>query len=58
MSDVLPSANWYEDPEDPLQWRYWDGSTWTDFRHPHAYLNVDGTSQTSGWNGDRFDPKY
>lgn len=25
-------AGWYDDPEDPKQQRYWDGSTWTDQR--------------------------
>jgi hypothetical protein len=23
-------ADWYPDPNDPGQWRYWDGSAWTD----------------------------
>ena len=25
-------AGWYDDPQDPTQQRYWDGSTWTDQR--------------------------
>ena len=25
-------AGWYDDPQDPTQQRYWDGSTWTDLR--------------------------
>lgn len=33
MSD-LPPADWYTDPEDESQYRYWDGSTWTDHRAP------------------------
>lgn len=32
MHDV-PAA-WYDDPEDPSQYRYWDGSQWTDHRAP------------------------
>ena len=36
MSD-LPPADWYTDPEDESQYRYWDGSTWTEHRAPrHA----------------------
>ena len=27
-------AGWYDDPQDPSQQRYWDGSTWTDQRRP------------------------
>lgn len=33
MSD-LPAADWYTDPEDESQYRYWDGSQWTDHRAP------------------------
>lgn len=33
MSD-LPPADWYTDPEDETQYRYWDGSTWTEHRAP------------------------
>lgn len=28
------AAGWYDDPEDPSQQRYWDGSAWTDQRRP------------------------
>jgi len=27
-------ANWYDDPDDPSQMRYWDGSKWTGHRAP------------------------
>ena len=33
MSD-LPPADWYTDPEDDSQYRYWDGSAWTEHRAP------------------------
>ncbi len=29
-----PAPGWYEDPTDPLQQRYWDGTTWTDHVAP------------------------
>ncbi len=33
MTD-LPPADWYTDPEDESQYRYWDGSSWTQHRAP------------------------
>ncbi len=27
-------GSWYPDPEDPSQWRWWDGRQWTDERAP------------------------
>lgn len=38
MSDSPSSpADWYEDPEDATQFRYWDGTRWTEHRAPrHA----------------------
>ncbi|MXY12382.1 MAG: DUF2510 domain-containing protein [Acidimicrobiaceae bacterium] len=30
----LPPADWYTDPEDESQYRYWDGSSWTEHRAP------------------------
>ncbi|MEZ5168827.1 MAG: DUF2510 domain-containing protein [Acidimicrobiales bacterium] len=32
MTDTPPG--WFDDPEDPSQYRYWDGSVWTDHRSP------------------------
>jgi uncharacterized RDD family membrane protein YckC len=34
-SPVSFPAGWYDDPEDPTQQRYWDGSAWTDQRRAH-----------------------
>lgn len=35
MSDPpQPRANWYPDPENPAQMRYWDGTQWTEHRAP------------------------
>ena len=31
---TLPPANWYPDPHDPAQLRYWDGIQWTEHRAP------------------------
>lgn len=31
-------AGWYEDPEQPGQQRYWDGSSWTEHRAPGAQV--------------------
>jgi hypothetical protein len=32
-SPGMPPANWYADPSDPGQQRYWDGRQWTDQTH-------------------------
>ena len=31
---ALPPAGWYDDPEAPSQYRYWDGTVWTEHRAP------------------------
>lgn len=30
----VAQGSWYPDPEDPSQWRWWDGRQWTDQRAP------------------------
>lgn len=51
MSD-LPPADWYTDPEDESQYRYWDGSAWTEHRAPRhdqqAGESGTGPGQTRG----------
>ena len=43
MTD-LPPADWYTDPEDPAQYRYWDGAQWTEHRAPrHSSSSEDST---------------
>jgi len=32
----LPPAGWFDDPERPDTYRYWDGSEWTDHRAPKS----------------------
>lgn len=36
MRPMNPQAAWYPDPNDPAQWRYWDGSAWTDHYAPRV----------------------
>lgn len=31
---VAGPGQWYPDPDDPTQWRWWDGRAWTDQRAP------------------------
>jgi hypothetical protein len=38
MTQQLPPAGWYPDPQDPQQQRYWDGSAWTEHLAPGAYV--------------------
>ncbi len=51
MTDV-PSG-WYDDPEQPDQYRYWDGTNWTDHRAPKAAppppASDAGGAVTEGW---------
>lgn len=52
MSD-LPPADWYTDPTDESQYRYWDGAAWTEHRAPrHAPAEGDATGR-----GDGEDPQ-
>lgn len=30
----MPPSGWYDDPEHPWTWRYWDGARWSDHRAP------------------------
>ena len=51
MTD-LPPADWYTDPEDESQYRYWDGSAWTEHRAPrHADPEGGAGSRASGIRG-------
>ena len=51
MSD-LPPADWYTDPEDESQYRYWDGSAWTEHRAPrHTDHAEDPDAAPDGMRG-------
>jgi hypothetical protein len=39
----MPPPGWHPDPNDPTQWRWWDGEEWTDKRSPR-----DGVKRSSG----------
>jgi len=50
----LPPADWYSDPEDPDQYRYWDGSQWTEHRAPrHSGASV-ASSRSRHRSSDRL----
>ena len=57
----LPAAAWYQDPENPLGMRYWDGAQWTE--HRTDYLDLGGMSksalieQLSSSAGEEFTPE-
>lgn len=34
LPHAAPPAAWYDDPQDPTSFRYWNGSRWTDHRAP------------------------
>ena len=41
----LPPPDWYTDPEDESQYRYWDGATWTEHRAPR-HGRPDGETES------------
>ena len=43
-----PPADWYTDPEDDSQYRYWDGSSWTAHRAPRHADASDGPGSEHG----------
>jgi hypothetical protein len=42
-----PAAGWFADPEDPAQYRYWDGAAWTDHRAPRGPSATDQLNQAA-----------
>ena len=51
----LPPSNWYTDPTDESQYRYWDGSAWTEHRAPrHAEAATGGLRSSGDLLGDSF----
>ena len=48
----LPPADWYTDPDDESQYRYWDGSAWTEHRAPrHTDPAEDPDAAPGGLRG-------
>jgi hypothetical protein len=45
----MPLPGWYDDPERPLTWRYWDGARWSDHRAPHWVPPVRDPTSFSTW---------
>ena len=47
-----PPADWYDDPEDPAQYRYWNGTSWTDHRSPKQIPPPPSAHRAGGsaWN--------
>ena len=41
-----PQAGWYDDPEHPSQYRYWDGNEWTAHRSPKQTPPPTATSSS------------
>ncbi|MDE0067918.1 MAG: DUF2510 domain-containing protein [Acidimicrobiaceae bacterium] len=44
----LPPPNWYTDPTDESQYRYWDGSVWTDHCAPRYAEETRGRLRSVG----------
>lgn len=44
----MPPSGWYDDPEQPWTWRYWDGARWTDHRAP-MWVPPRDPSSFSSW---------
>ncbi len=41
---TLPPADWYDDPENPSSYRYWNGREWTEHRSPKSIPTPPGSS--------------
>ncbi|MGI8460387.1 MAG: AIM24 family protein [Solirubrobacterales bacterium] len=62
-----PAPDWYPNPDDPTQLRYWDGNAWTENRHPASgaaeqpqvatqqQAPAQATAQTSAHQAKQFD---
>lgn len=49
---MSPDAGWYDDPQDATQYRYWDGTTWTEHRSPRG----GAASQSGGFTAGASRP--
>ncbi len=45
----MPTSGWYDDPEQPWTWRYWDGARWTDHRAPMWVPPHSDPTSLSSW---------
>ncbi len=45
----MPPPGWYDDPEQPLTWRYWDGAAWSEHRSPQWTPPVRDPRSFSAW---------
>ena len=45
----MPPSGWYDDPEQPWTWRYWDGARWTEHRSPMWVPPVRDPRSISAW---------
>jgi hypothetical protein len=45
----MPPPGWYEDPEQPWTWRYFDGAYWTEHRAPMRVPPVRDPTSLSIW---------
>src|SRR4051794_33935986 len=43
-----PAAGWFVDPQDATQFRYWDGTAWTEHRSPRGPTTTDQLNQAAG----------
>jgi hypothetical protein len=45
----MPPSGWYDDPEQPWTWRYWDGARWTGHQAPMWVPPPRDASSFSSW---------
>ena len=53
MTDIPPG--WYDDPENATQYRYWDGSTWSEHRAPKVVTAPLATADATAVVNRGFD---
>jgi hypothetical protein len=53
----MPVAGWYADPGDPTRWRYWNGTTWTEWISDESQRFGPGAPADSAWEPPVPGPK-
>lgn len=54
----MAEAGWHPDPHNAAQWRYWDGTQWTEYRAPRAVVAAPAQPTPGAEQWQRFTAWY